>query len=165
MAIQSDQCPADEFSQELNLFLSLASGEIKISMKEANTVVQKLTATFMEMVSDVHKIKIAAERMSENNKDNSVLKNEIVTFKSQYNDLNRIASQGILGYEQIEIGYNKIRQSLLGLIDRMEDVDVGNKTDLPQVQNNELQNRKENFFELLKIHFNNLEGVQAVLQM
>ena len=38
----------------------------------------------------------------------SALKNEIVTYKSQYNDLNKIASQGILGYEQVEIGYNKI---------------------------------------------------------
>ncbi len=94
----------------------------------------------------------------------SVLKNEIITFKSQFNDLNRIASQGILGYEQVEIGYNKIRQALLGLIDKMENADVGNKKDLPKVQNNELQNRKENFFELLKIHFTNLENVAVKLQ-
>jgi hypothetical protein len=39
----------------------------------------------------------------------SILKNDIITFKSQYNDLNKIASQGILGYEQVEIGYNKIK--------------------------------------------------------
>ncbi len=94
----------------------------------------------------------------------SVLKNEIVTYKSQYNDLNKIASQGILGYEQVEIGYNKIRQALLGLIDKMESTDVGDKKGLPKVQNNELQNRKENFFELLKIHFNNLESVNVKLQ-
>ncbi len=94
----------------------------------------------------------------------SVLKNEIITFKSQFNDLNRIASQGILGYEQVEIGYNRIRQALLGLIDKMENADVGNKKDLPKIQNNELQNRKENFFELLKIHFTNLENVTVKLQ-
>lgn len=93
----------------------------------------------------------------------SLLKDEIIAFRSQYNDLNKIASQGILGYEQVEIGYNKIRQGLLRLIDRIESSDLIQQESLPKVQNNELQNRKENFFELLKIHFNNLEQVQVTL--
>lgn len=95
----------------------------------------------------------------------SILKNDIITFKSQYNDLNKIASQGILGYEQVEIGYNKIRQGLLKMIDQIDISDLTNKQALPKVQNNELQNRKENFFELLKIHFNNLENVTVSLQI
>lgn len=95
----------------------------------------------------------------------SILKDEIITFKSQYNDLNKIASQGILGYEQVEIGYNKMRQGLLKMIDKIEGADLINKTELPKVQNNELQNRKENFFELLKIHFTNLENVTVNLQI
>ena len=97
--------------------------------------------------------------------NNSILKDEIITFKSQYNDLNKIASQGILGYEQVEIGYNKIRQGLLKMIDKIDGVDLKNSQSLPKVQNNELQNRKENFFELLKIHFNNLESVTVNLQI
>ncbi|MEO1259774.1 MAG: hypothetical protein AAFZ15_13360 [Bacteroidota bacterium] len=94
----------------------------------------------------------------------SLLKDEIITFKSQYNDLNKIASQGILGYEQVEIGYNKIRQGLLSMIDKITATDLINQNKLPGVQNTELQNRKENFFELLKIHFNNLESVTVTLQ-
>ncbi|HFA50745.1 MAG TPA: hypothetical protein ENJ95_17190 [Bacteroidetes bacterium] len=94
----------------------------------------------------------------------SILKDDIVTYKSQYNDLNKIASQGILGYEQVEIGYNKIRQGLIRMIDKIESADLANHKALPKVQNNELQNRKENFFELLKIHFTNLENIRVVLQ-
>ncbi len=97
--------------------------------------------------------------------DNSILKDEIITFKSQYNDLNKIASQGILGYEQVEIGYNKIRQGLLKMIDKIEGGDLENSQTLPKVQNYELQNRKENFFELLKIHLTNLESVAVNLQI
>ena len=93
----------------------------------------------------------------------SLLKNEIVTYKSQYNDLNRIASQGILGYEQVEIGYNKIRQGLLEIIDKLAENDLENREKLPELQNRELQNRKENFFELLKIHTNNLESIEVAL--
>lgn len=103
------------------------------------------------------------QSLEESLSDTSVLKDEIVTFKSQYNDLNKIASQGILGYEQVEIGYNKIRQGLLVMIGKIEDNDLMTKKSLPKVQNNELQNRKENFFELLKIHFKNLENVTVKL--
>ena len=81
MANQSDQCVTEEFTQELNLFLSLASGEIKISMKEANSVVQKLTATFMEMVNDVHKIKISAEKMHADDKENAASRKLILTHE------------------------------------------------------------------------------------
>ena len=94
----------------------------------------------------------------------SVLKDEIIAFKSQYNDLNKIASQGILGYEQVEIGYNKIRQGLLIMIDKIATADLIDQNKLPSVQNTELQNRKENFFELLKIHLNNLESITVTLQ-
>ena len=104
------------------------------------------------------------QSLEESLANGSILKNEIVTFKSQYNDLNKIASQGILGYEQVEIGYNKIRQGLLKMIDKVEEEDFENSGALPKVQNNELQNRKENFFELLKIHFTNLDNVTVNLQ-
>ena len=103
------------------------------------------------------------QALEESIKKDSILRNEIITFKSQFNDLNRIAGQGILGYEQVEIGYNKIRQGLLKLIEKIERADLTNQKKLPKVQNTELQNRKENFFELLKIHFNNLENLRIVL--
>lgn len=93
--------------------------------------------------------------------DSSVLKNDMIAFRSQFNDLNRIASQGILGYEQVEIGYNKLRQGLLEIIDRIEVNDLADQKNLPKVQNRDLQHRKENFFELIKLHLNNLEAVKV----
>ena len=93
--------------------------------------------------------------------EGSVLKNDMVTFRSQYNDLNRMATQGILGYEQVEIGYNKLRRGLLEAIDRVEATDLADQKNLPKVQNKDLQHRKENFFELIKLHLNNLEGVKV----
>ena len=97
--------------------------------------------------------------------ESSVLNNDMVTLRSQYNDLNRIASQGILGYEQVEIGYNKMRQGLLELIDRIEPGDLADQQNLPKVQNRDLQHRKENFFELLKIHLRNLEAVKTRMEV
>lgn len=91
----------------------------------------------------------------------SVLKNDMVTFRSQFNDLNRMASQGILGYEQVEVGYNKLRQGLLEIIDRIEVKDLADRENLPKVENRDLQHRKQNFFELIKLHLNNLEGVKV----
>lgn len=95
-------------------------------------------------------------------KPDSALYNEMITFKSQYNDLNRIASQNLIRYEQIEIGLNKIRSGLIGLVDRLENNDLnGEKTQLPQLKNAELQFRKNNFFELLDIHYTNLQNVKV----
>jgi hypothetical protein len=90
----------------------------------------------------------------------SIHANEIVNYKSQYNDLNRIASQNILDYAQIEMGLNKIRMGLLDLIDRLEVEDLTDQQELPEVQNRDLQYRKNNFFQLLDIHFANLEQVK-----
>ena len=51
------------FEQEMSTFLQLATGELKLSMKDASGSVQMLTKTFMEMVRDVHEIKALAEEM------------------------------------------------------------------------------------------------------
>ena len=105
MTTQQNQKISEDLSQELNLFLSLASGEIKISMKEANGVVQKLTATFMEMVNDVHRIKIAAEKLDVNDKKNEALKTEITDMCDNY--LNKVEA-GTVGFQF----YDKMTQRL-----------------------------------------------------
>lgn len=105
MATQSNQRVTEEFTEELNLFLSLASGEIKVSMKDASTVVQKLTATFMEMVNDVHKIKIAAEKMQTNDGEHAASKTEIIQLCDQY--LNKVEA-GTVGFQF----YDKMTQRL-----------------------------------------------------
>ncbi len=93
----------------------------------------------------------------------SIHSNEIINYKSQYNDLNRIASQNILDYAQIEMGLNKIRMGLIDLIDRLEMEDLRDRQELPEVQNRDLQYRKNNFFQLLDIHFVNLNQIKVEL--
>ncbi|MEO1518376.1 MAG: putative phage abortive infection protein [Bacteroidota bacterium] len=89
----------------------------------------------------------------------SLLYNDFFQLKSQYNDLNRLANQGTLAYESVEVGFNKIRLGLLTLIDRLERDDLQQEDRLPKLQNNELQHRKQNFFELMRIHSLNTANV------
>ncbi|MEM1322770.1 MAG: hypothetical protein AAGG75_21065 [Bacteroidota bacterium] len=89
----------------------------------------------------------------------SPLYSEAITFKSQFNDLNAIANQNVLPYEQLELGLNKIRRGLISLIDRIEESDTQNEPSLAKPKNNELQFRKSNFFQLLNIHYRNLQGI------
>jgi len=61
--------------------------------------------------------------------EDSSLQNDFINLKSQYNDLNRIASQNLLDYAQIELGFNKIRIGLIAVIDKMEETDsISKKT-------------------------------------
>ena len=95
--------------------------------------------------------------------NDSLLAEELLHFKSQFNDLNRLASHNQLPYEQIEIGYNKIRLGLIDIIQKMEAADTIQHQKLPKLKNTELQFRKNNFFQLLEIHLNNLEAINVVL--
>jgi len=95
--------------------------------------------------------------------EDSSLQNDFINLQSQYNDLNRIASQNLLDYTQIELGFNKIRIGLITVIDKMEESDSISKTTLPALKNNEVQYRKNNFFQLLDIHFLNLKNIAITL--
>lgn len=89
----------------------------------------------------------------------SPLHNEMVGYKSQFNDLNRMASQGLLPYREVEQGLNQIRRGLIELIDRISESDTRGTKELSAPKNNELQFRKSNFFELLDLHHSNLNGI------
>ena len=93
----------------------------------------------------------------------SLLANEFMGLKGQFNDLNRIANQGLLTYDQVEIGFNKIRLALLEIIDRLSMADLSIEGEVPKPYNNELQVRKQNFFQLLNIHFENLENFTLMI--
>ncbi len=95
--------------------------------------------------------------------DDSLLMNEFISFKSQYNDLNRLASQNMLPYAEVERGFNKIRMGLIDIIDRMEKGDTIQEETLPELKNTEVQFRKNNFFELLNIHYSNLANVTLTM--
>ncbi|MEL6676159.1 MAG: putative phage abortive infection protein [Bacteroidota bacterium] len=89
--------------------------------------------------------------------------NQLIYLQSQFNDLNRMASQRLLDYAQVEIGNNNLRDSLLALINALEVKDVVDSQEMRKPVNNELQYRKANFFELLRLHYNNLETIEVKL--
>jgi len=70
-------------------------------------------------------------------------------------------SADVLDYTQIEIGLNKIRGAFLALIDNLGKKDLKNQEELSSPKNNELQHRKNNFFKLLEIHFENLNAYEV----
>lgn len=95
--------------------------------------------------------------------EDSLLMNDFISFKSQYNDLNRMSAQNNLSYQEVEVGFNKIRMGLIDIIDKMETRDIQENDALPELKNNELQFRKSNFFELLDIHYSNLANVTLTM--
>lgn len=91
--------------------------------------------------------------------DDSLLLDEFINIKSQYNDLKNMMNQNLLTYEQMEIGLNKIRVSLQSIIARISPADLEEAMTPPKLRNTEMQYRKNNFFKLLEIHFENLNAI------
>lgn len=91
---------------------------------------------------------------------NAEVFDELINYKSQFNDLNNFASKGLFDYAQFEIGSNKIRSGLLDLIDRIETSDLKGADRIPEPKNDDLQHRRTNFFQLLRLHENNLENLK-----
>ncbi len=106
-------------------------------------------------------LNVGLKSLSEVLKGDSIHRNELMSYLSQYNDLNRIASQNILDYAQIEIGFNKIRNGLFVLIDNLSEKDMSVEENLTSPKNNELIHRKNNFFKLLEIHLENVEQIDV----
>lgn len=92
----------------------------------------------------------------------SNLYNEFILLKSQYNDLMYISTINTLPYEQIEIGMNRLRSNVLGLIDKIEGPGLKKTAVESDLKIQALPTRRDNFFKLLDIHFNNLEAIQYV---
>ena len=90
------------FEQEMSTFLQLATGELKLSMKDASGSVQMLTKTFMEMVRDIHEIKALAETMKAGKEDNLA---QIISTCDGYLDK---VQEGTVGFQF----YDKLTQRL-----------------------------------------------------
>lgn len=85
--------------------------------------------------------------------------NDFVLLKSKYNDLMHISSINTLPYDQIEIGLNRLRSSLLTIIDNLEESDLRQQQVNTDLKVQALPTRRTNFFKLLDIHFQNLEAI------
>ncbi|MDH5257101.1 MAG: hypothetical protein OEX07_03805, partial [Gammaproteobacteria bacterium] len=98
----SNEALNESLNEELGQFLNLTSGEIKVSMREANGVVQTLTKTFMEMVGDVHEIQLAAEKLSDQGEDAKV-KQQILAKCNAYLDKVQAGTVGFQFYDKMSI--------------------------------------------------------------
>lgn len=92
----------------------------------------------------------------------SDLYNEFILLKSQYNDLMYISTINTLPYEQIEIGMNRLRSNVLGIIDKIESPGLKKTVVESDLKIQALPTRRDNFFKLLDIHFKNLEAIRYV---
>ena len=90
----------------------------------------------------------------------SDLYNDYILLKSKYNDLMYVSSMNTLPYEQIEIGLDRLRSNLLGLIDRLNQGSLKREEVKSDLNIQALPTRRTNFFKLLDIHFQNLEAVK-----
>jgi hypothetical protein len=98
----NNKATATLFEQEMSSFLQLATGELKLSMKDASGSVQMLTKTFMEMVREVHEIKALAEEMKGGRGDNL---EQIIKTCDDYLDK---VQDGTVGFQF----YDKLTQRL-----------------------------------------------------
>ena len=106
-------------NEELGQFLNLTSGEIKVSMREANGVVQTLTKTFMEMVGDVAEIQLAAEKLSDNG-ENAEIKRQILTKCTAYLDKVQAGTVGFQFYDKMTQRLNHTSGNIAKLIKMTE---------------------------------------------
>ncbi|MBK7869288.1 MAG: hypothetical protein IPJ74_00720 [Saprospiraceae bacterium] len=90
----------------------------------------------------------------------SKLYNDFILLKSKYNDLMHLSSMNTLAYDQIELGLDRLRNSLLGLIDHLEESYLEKHEVNSDLTIQALPTRRANFFQLLDIHFRNLEAVK-----
>lgn len=85
--------------------------------------------------------------------------NRFILLKSKYNDLMYISSENTLPYDQIELGLDRLRSKLLKIIDNLQETDFEKKEVNSSLNVNALSNRRINFFNLLEIHFKNLNSI------
>lgn len=88
--------------------------------------------------------------------------NDFVLLKSKYNDLMYLSSINTMPYEQIEIGLDRLRTNLLGLINNLGSSGLKKQQVEADLKVQALPTRRTNFFKLLDIHFQNLEAIDYV---
>jgi hypothetical protein len=115
---------------------------------------------FIELKARVAKgLNFGIEAVEEVLEPSSALYNDFILLKSKYNDLMYISSQNTMSYEQIELGLDRLRSGLLGLINKMDKESLKKEEVQSDLNVQALPTRRTNFFKLLDIHFLNLDAV------
>ena len=85
--------------------------------------------------------------------------NDFILLKSKYNDLMYVSSINTLPYEQVELGLDRLRKSLLDMIDSLDEQSLKKEQVEQGLKVQALPARRANFFKLLDIHYQNLQAI------
>ena len=88
--------------------------------------------------------------------------NQFVLLKSKYSDLMHYSSINTLPYQELELGFDKLRNNLLQLVNALEPGDFKKDTIAADLKNQALPYRRENFFKLLDLLSQNLNRIHYV---
>jgi len=87
---------------------------------------------------------------------------EFVAIQSRYNDLMYVSGMNMLPYEQIAVGQDKLRGVLLSFISGLDENSLKQEEVTAGIKDSALPTRRSNFFQLVDIHFRNLDAVKYV---
>lgn len=87
---------------------------------------------------------------------------EFVAIQSRYNDLMYVSGMNMLPYEQIAVGQDKLRGVLLSFISGLDENSLKQEEVTAGIKDSALPTRRSNFFQLVEIHFRNLDAVKYV---
>ena len=104
------------------------------------------------------------EAVEEVLKKSSTHYSRFINLKSKYNDLMQYSAINVLPYNELEIGFDRLRNNLISLIQGLQPDDITETTEVSAPQNNALPIQRDNFFQLLDIHFQNLEAILFIEQ-
>ncbi|MCO6486887.1 MAG: hypothetical protein J5I98_00650 [Phaeodactylibacter sp.] len=118
------------------------------------------TAIRAELKARVAKgLNFGIEAMEEILDPSAALFNDFVLLKSKYNDLMYVSSINTMPYDQVELGLDRLRKTLLDMIDRIDEASLKKQQVDSGLKVQALPTRRANFFKLLDIHFQNLQAI------
>lgn len=87
---------------------------------------------------------------------------DFVAIQSKYNDLMYVSGMNMLPYEQIAVGQDRLRAVLLSFISGLDENCLKKEEVTAGIKDSALPTRRSNFFQLVEIHFRNLDAVKYV---
>lgn len=87
---------------------------------------------------------------------------EFVAIQSKYNDLMYLSGMNMLPYEQIAVGQDRLRSVLLSFISVLDEAALKQEEIAAGIKDSALPTRRNNFFQLVDIHFRNLDAVRYI---
>ena len=93
---------------------------------------------------------------------NGKVYDDFIALQSKYNDLMYVSGMNMLPYEQIAVGQDRLRSVLLNFISDLDESCLKKEEVASGIKESALPTRRSNFFQLVDIHFRNLDAIKYV---